>query len=352
MKPSRLILVRRSATGGGAESFVRRLASGLESQFGIDFWNAGSEPLKGQRIAGSRGPAWLRAWRFARSVQSILPSVPEAFVLSFERGVPGDVFRLGDGIHREWVRIKYGDSPRRLVNPLHFIYPRLENFSVRATRAIVANSPLVRRQAVSHYPEAVARIHTLENGFDPTRFQPSPMPPDPLGKPVFLFAGSGWERKGLPSAVATIARIPGALLVVCGRGEPSRYRHLLRPSGLENRVRFVGEVSPIHPWLTRAHAFILPTRYDPFSNACLEALASGRPVVTTRMNGITDRIDSRRNGFVIGRDGGAEAVPGWWRQMAPTLDPRAVAATVEDLKSDFETQRWLDLITPLLASHP
>jgi UDP-glucose:(heptosyl)LPS alpha-1,3-glucosyltransferase len=45
--------------------------------------------------------------------------------------------------------------------------------------------------------------------------------------------------------------------------------------------------------------FALPTIYDPFSNACLEALATGIPVLTTRTNGIAELIVDRQNGFLI-----------------------------------------------------
>jgi UDP-glucose:(heptosyl)LPS alpha-1,3-glucosyltransferase len=48
-----------------------------------------------------------------------------------------------------------------------------------------------------------------------------------------------------------------------------------------------------------ADIFLLPTIYDPFSNACLEALASGCPVVTTRANGFSEIIESGVHGSVV-----------------------------------------------------
>jgi UDP-glucose:(heptosyl)LPS alpha-1,3-glucosyltransferase len=48
-----------------------------------------------------------------------------------------------------------------------------------------------------------------------------------------------------------------------------------------------------------ADIFMLPTIYDPFSNACLEALASGLPVITTKANGFSEIIENRRHGTVI-----------------------------------------------------
>jgi len=48
-----------------------------------------------------------------------------------------------------------------------------------------------------------------------------------------------------------------------------------------------------------AGAFILPSLYDPFSNACLEAMAAGLPVITSRANGTSELIEDGREGFVL-----------------------------------------------------
>jgi UDP-glucose:(heptosyl)LPS alpha-1,3-glucosyltransferase len=45
--------------------------------------------------------------------------------------------------------------------------------------------------------------------------------------------------------------------------------------------------------------FALPTLYDPFSNACLEAMATGIPVLTTRQNGVAELIEDQKSGFII-----------------------------------------------------
>jgi UDP-glucose:(heptosyl)LPS alpha-1,3-glucosyltransferase len=53
------------------------------------------------------------------------------------------------------------------------------------------------------------------------------------------------------------------------------------------------------PLYAAADIFILPTIYDPFSNACLEALACGLPVITTRSNGFTEIIEDGVHGSII-----------------------------------------------------
>jgi len=64
-------------------------------------------------------------------------------------------------------------------------------------------------------------------------------------------------------------------------------------------VQFLGEVADLVPIYAAADIFILPTIYDPFSNACLEALACGLPVITTRSNGFSEIIEGGVHGSIV-----------------------------------------------------
>src|SRR5205823_3561194 len=67
------------------------------------------------------------------------------------------------------------------------------------------------------------------------------------------------------------------------------------------RAVFFGQVSDIRPFLAAADIFLLPTWYDPFSNACIEAMAAGIPVVTTRANGCSEIIQDKVHGSIVER---------------------------------------------------
>jgi len=58
--------------------------------------------------------------------------------------------------------------------------------------------------------------------------------------------------------------------------------------GLAGKVSFAGNVDSPERIYAVSDLLVLPTRYDPFANVTLEALACGLPVVTTRTNGATD----------------------------------------------------------------
>src|SRR4026209_1204536 len=118
---------------------------------------------------------------------------------------------------------------------------------------------------------------------------------------ALLFVGSGWERKGLIFAIQAMAlcKNRNMRLLVAGRGgvrpdKTSRLRFWR-----EDPVQFLGEVTNLALIYAAADIFILPTIYDPFSNACLEALASGLPVITTRSNGFSDIIEDGVHGSIV-----------------------------------------------------
>jgi UDP-glucose:(heptosyl)LPS alpha-1,3-glucosyltransferase len=64
-------------------------------------------------------------------------------------------------------------------------------------------------------------------------------------------------------------------------------------------VRRLGALRDLQPLYAAADIFLLPTIYDPFSNACLEAFAAGLPVITTRANGFSEILDTGVHGTVI-----------------------------------------------------
>jgi UDP-glucose:(heptosyl)LPS alpha-1,3-glucosyltransferase len=118
---------------------------------------------------------------------------------------------------------------------------------------------------------------------------------------VLLFAGSGWERKGLLFAIEAMALCKNRemRLLVAGRGDPRAYKTTRMRFWREDPVQFLGEVADLVPVYAAADIFILPTIYDPFSNACLEALASGLPVITTRSNGFSEIIEDGVHGSIL-----------------------------------------------------
>jgi UDP-glucose:(heptosyl)LPS alpha-1,3-glucosyltransferase len=152
------------------------------------------------------------------------------------------------------------------------------------------------------YPRA--RIELTPNGVDTERFRPSGKARIALRRAygidedgrVALFVGGNWDHKGLPIAIAAIAkaRAMGAVidrLLVVGAGDVARFHEIACENGVEERVTFLGPREDVERFYQAADLFVLPSLYEAFSLVLLEAAACGLPIVTTAVNG-TEELNS------------------------------------------------------------
>jgi UDP-glucose:(heptosyl)LPS alpha-1,3-glucosyltransferase len=122
---------------------------------------------------------------------------------------------------------------------------------------------------------------------------------------VFLHVGSGFARKGLGTAIAALAAAANEAhwLVVAGSDrDVKKFQQQARAAGLERRVRFLGGQEDVRPLYAAADCFILPSRYDPFPNTALEALAMGLPAIVSSRCGAAEVIEHGVNGWVCQPD--------------------------------------------------
>jgi UDP-glucose:(heptosyl)LPS alpha-1,3-glucosyltransferase len=229
-----------------------------------------------------------------------------------------DVYRAGDGCHREWLRLRAAQrasldwSSYRLtsVDRLSLVLERVV-LKRRRYRLIVAISARVRADLIRHYAVPPGHIRVVYNGVDTRRFRPRVHPAAreatrrhlevPAKALLVLFMGTGFERKGLTYLLRALpAAGERTWLVVAGRdADTDRYRALARALGIDARVRFVGPLPRPEVAYGAADVLALPTIYEPFSNTCLEALASGLPVVTTRAAGASEILSGALDSLTL-----------------------------------------------------
>jgi UDP-glucose:(heptosyl)LPS alpha-1,3-glucosyltransferase len=254
-------------------------------------------------------------WAFANGVRARLRREPCDQVLSLERIFACDVYRAGDGVHAGWLQRRARYEPKwktafRWLNRKHARILELERslFSGGAKR-VIANSQLVKRDIVQHFRFPEDRIDVVYNGLPAQPVDPGAreIVRQELGidpeEYVAIFVGSGWERKGLRFAAEAV-RILGddaPILLVAGRGDEASLPKT-------SRIRFLGPRADIPRLLAASDVFVLPTIYDPFSNASLEALAAGLPVITTRANGFSEIIRRDVEGDLLPRPDDIEAL--------------------------------------------
>jgi UDP-glucose:(heptosyl)LPS alpha-1,3-glucosyltransferase len=94
-----------------------------------------------------------------------------------------------------------------------------------------------------------------------------------------------------------------------------------------------------------------PAIYEPFSNACLEALACGLPVVTSRINGASEVITHGKDGAVVDEPddiiGLAAGITSFLDAKNYTAASRAARRTAESLTFDRNVEQTLAVIDAL-----
>lgn len=309
----KLFIVRRESGGiGGAEKVAHRFVKAFSKHFDTELIHAGKK-INGFRIKGTSGPSWLKCLSFARSTREFLKNKPDALVLSMERGVPGDIYRAGDGVHNVWLKHKYQNSPQWMFNPLHWLLPKLESISIEKSKLVVPNSKMVRDEILRHYNISNDRLKVIHNGCDAEAFhQPVSDERFSIRKELglneselnLLFSGSGWDRKGLGFAIQILGRINSlsvnAVLWIAGKGRKGKYQTLANKLNCGDKVRFIGPQKEIKLWYQACDVLVLPTCYDPFSNSCLEATACGMLVSTSIFNGAKECISTTSKELILG----------------------------------------------------
>jgi UDP-glucose:(heptosyl)LPS alpha-1,3-glucosyltransferase len=309
---------------GGAERFVERAMAALAKQ-NVEMTLLARDWLGAEELAGDVrmircapfyvGRVW-RDWGFARSVCAALEANAFDLVQSHERIACCDVYRAGDGVHRQWLanRSRAVGLLERIalaLNPYHLYVKAAEKrlFESPRLRAVICNSNMVKEEVRRHFGLAEDKLHVIYNGVDLAAFNPAlrgqwRMRQRALfgiadAAMVFLFVGSGFARKGVPQLLRALTGVRGAHLVVVG--EDRELALMQKAAGdmkLSDRVHFVGAQQDVKPWYGMADCFVLPTLYDPFPNAALEAMACGLPLVTTSQCGAAEFIESGVEGYV------------------------------------------------------
>lgn len=92
--------------------------------------------------------------------------------------------------------------------------------------------------------------------------------------------------------------IPSKLLLVGDGPERHMAEELCRELGIFEETRFVGKQQDMEDIYAIADLFLLPSEYESFGLAALEAMAAGTPVVATNAGGIPEIITHNKNGFL------------------------------------------------------
>lgn len=201
---------------------------------------------------------------------------------------------------------------------------RMRNACIRRidyVQCISAYTGRMLRQA--GYPER--QIRMIPNAVDLGRFR-NPLRVGVSVEPVVLFVGRIQPVKGLDVLIDAWARVrrlvPHAKLVIAGDGAIlPQLRERAAERGVTDSVHFPGRITQLEAaaMYELADVYVQPSHLEGLPNSVLEAMASGLPIVATRVSGNEDLVVDHANG-----------------RLVPAANPDALAAALTELLRDPE----------------
>ncbi|MCX5753621.1 MAG: glycosyltransferase family 4 protein [Candidatus Krumholzibacteria bacterium] len=195
---------------------------------------------------------------------------------------------------------------------LSTLYDRFERLPSRINRFIT--------------PSNFLKSKLLEGGFDPARIDCVPNFADLAGfaglpeKDYFCYVGRLSQEKGLDVLIRAMASLDAGRLLVVGDGpEAESLKALARELGA-NRVEFAGyrRGEELRRIIAESQFVVLPSRwYENLPYTVMEAFASSKAVVASRIGGIPEMVDDGVNGL-----------------LAPAGDAGALAAALRRMLGD------------------
>jgi glycosyltransferase involved in cell wall biosynthesis len=193
-------------------------------------------------------------------------------------------------------------------------------------------------------PDRLRQFPINGAGIDLRHFPAAPLPALDRGV-MFLYAGPLDRRLGIGEFCEAARRL---------QAKPGNYKCLVAgpeipgPHGFpiaelkryRDVIQYLGPQSDPRPYMARTHVFVLPARGDAIPQALVEAIAMGRPVITSTSRGCRVAVREGGNGMIV-PPGDASALAGAMARLLlrPDLIPAMSRASREFAESQFDSRR-------------
>lgn len=200
--------------------------------------------------------------------------------------------------------LAYGGSGRVMLGYYHWVL----GHSGGIWRRVVANSRYVVDHDLGRFKGLKDKVCIIRNGVDVDRIRRQ-KPIDLEGEPSILFVGHLLYRKGIDILLTAFNKLllqrigPNPMLHIVGSGQlENSCREYVANHELSRRVRFFpGQTiaeSLKFGMMKGADMIVVPSRHESFAIVVLEAMAAGKPIVTTRVGGIPEFFEDAVNGIL------------------------------------------------------
>ena len=167
---------------------------------------------------------------------------------------------------------------------------------------IICNAEALKENMAERFSVDRSRIAVVPNAVDPDLF--SPCAQERAAEPTVLYIGRLVFDKApftLLEAFRLVAeKNPSAHFLIIGNGNlKEKLKSKLKSLPLSSRIQMIPGTREIAPYLRKAWIFALSSDREASPNVILEAMASGLPVVATRVGGIPELIEHEINGILV-----------------------------------------------------
>ena len=153
---------------------------------------------------------------------------------------------------------------------------------------------------------APQKIEVIRNGIDIERFQQRPDPElrraltEGSDDVLFVTTARLDPQKGLEVLLRAAQAVDGAKFVIAGTGpERARLESQAEALGVSDRVQFLGHRDDVPALLAASDAFVLPSLFEGTPLALLEAMAAGKPVVSSAISGTEELVNDGETGLLV-----------------------------------------------------
>jgi UDP-glucose:(heptosyl)LPS alpha-1,3-glucosyltransferase len=212
-------------------------------------------------------------------------------------------------VYKAWI--EYLKNSGKQPSQIEKIVEAVENYNLKIAKAVIAMSKTIKSQLIKYHGIPSEKIKVIYSGVDLNEFNPNnkKIYRNEIRRKhllsdekVLLFVGNPYYRKGLNFLVKALPKIHAKLFVVgkdLGKDRIENYKKEAEKMSCEEKLIYCGFTSEVYKYFAAADIFVLPTLYEPFGLVVLEAMASGLPVIVSKVAGAAELIEDGKDGLLL-----------------------------------------------------
>lgn len=317
------VVVSKYGLVGGGEKFVLELTERIASDRRYDVhvfankWRPQSNGITFHKIPIISFPKFLTTISFAWFANRKMAKMNFDIIHTHERIFHADIFTMHSVPHRFWVKEVRRKSMSLFDYGTSWVEKSLINDG--KCRMFLPVSGTTKEKFLREFRVDPGKVHVIHPGVDINRFNKLDRKACRYGirkqfgiretDAVVLFVSMNFELKGLDNLMAAMAMTKSKhpseklKLLVVGKGNEKKYGRLAQKSGIKNEVIFAGVWKDnIEQIYLASDIFAMPSGFDTFGMAVLEAMSASLPVIISDNVGAKDLVRDGINGFVVEKE--------------------------------------------------